>query len=292
MSRPLRRLVPVEDVERVDGDAAAIGELYRKARNSAIESARYAWECGRALATKKDSLPHGDWLPWLEVNKEALGFTDRSTASRLMKFAANGASTQHLNEATATKALREVWGNDGDAHHRTQFTGEQEWYTPAEYIEAARLTLGAIDTDPASSVAAQQTVHAERFFAAADDGLEQEWSGRVWLNPPYAWPLIEKFVDKLLAELASGRVTSAILLTNNFTDTAWFQRAESAAACVCFTLGRIQFIDPHGKRAAPTQGQAFFYFGPDASRFKQIFGQFGFLHQHDAQSGRISRSAA
>ena len=30
---------------------------------------------------------HGDWLPWLEANAEALGFSTDRTAQRLMKIA-------------------------------------------------------------------------------------------------------------------------------------------------------------------------------------------------------------
>src|SRR5512134_1699762 len=62
-------------------------------------------------------------------------------------------------------------------HHRTRFTGENEWYTPAPYVEAARACLGAIDLDPASSATAQATVRAARFFTRDDDGLKQEWRG-------------------------------------------------------------------------------------------------------------------
>jgi hypothetical protein len=36
-----------------------------------------------------------------------------------------------------------------------------------------------------------------------DDGLKQEWKGRVWLNPPYSRPLIECFV-KRMAEHGNG----------------------------------------------------------------------------------------
>src|SRR5512147_2818180 len=49
-------------------------------------------------------------------------------------------------------------------HHRTRFTGENEWYTPAEYVEAARACLGSIDLDPATAPIAQKTVRAASFF--------------------------------------------------------------------------------------------------------------------------------
>ena len=30
-----------------------------------------------------------------------------------------------------------------------------------------------------------------------DNGLVREWTGRVWLNPPYSRPLIERFVERM-----------------------------------------------------------------------------------------------
>lgn len=162
-------------------------------------------------------------------------------------------------------------------HHRTRFTGETEWYTPAQYVEAARACLGAIDLDPASSAVAQQTIRAARFFTRDDDGLKQEWHGRIWLNPPYSQPDITRFIDKLLMEVNAGRATEAILLTHNYTDTGWFHAAAGRCAVLCFTRGRIRFVGASGEIAAPTQGQAFFYFGPWLDRFRASFGSFGFI---------------
>jgi phage N-6-adenine-methyltransferase len=162
-------------------------------------------------------------------------------------------------------------------HHRTQFTGESEWYTPAEYVEAARACLGGIDLDPATSLFAQGTIRAARFFTRDDDGLRHDWQGRIWLNPPYAQPDIARFVDKLLAEVDAGRASQAILLTHNYTDTSWFHAAAARAAAICFTRGRIRFVSATGELAAPTQGQAFFYFGSAEWRFLETFGSFGFI---------------
>lgn len=163
------------------------------------------------------------------------------------------------------------------AHHRTQFTGEIEWYTPSIYIEATRACMGSIDVDPATSEKAQETVRATTAFTISDNGLTQEWPGRVWLNPPYMQPHIANFVEKLLAELTIGRTTQAIMLTHNYTDTAWFQSAAVMCQAICFTRGRVKFISSDGEIAAPTQGQAFFYFGDNVDRFREVFGEFGFI---------------
>jgi hypothetical protein len=132
----------------------------------------------------------------------------------------------------------------------TTGTGENEWFTPAEYVERVRKVLGEIDLDPASHDIAQRTVQAKRYFTKAEDGLKQEWDDRVFLNPPYAQPLIEQFIDKLLIEIDAGRITSAIVLTHNYTDTSWFQKLAARAAAICFTRGRIRFYKPDGELRA------------------------------------------
>ena len=114
--------------------------------------------------------------------------------------------------------------------------------------------MGGIDLDPASSIMAQETVKAERFFTYDDDGLAHDWHGRVWLNPPYAQPAIAHFIGKLIGELDAGRATEAILLTHNSTDTAWWHAAASACKAICFTRGRINFIHTTGDPAAPVRG--------------------------------------
>lgn len=163
-----------------------------------------------------------------------------------------------------------------------EFYGEhenenEELFTPAEYIEAARSVLGSIDLDPASCKKAQETVKAKRYFTKKENGLEQKWSGRVWLNPPYSQPNITKFTSKLVDEVRTGQITSAIVLTNNHTDTEWFHNAESVAELICFTKGRIKFVDPVKGEVMPTAGQAFFYYGHDIAKFKKVFKQFGFV---------------
>lgn len=53
----------------------------------------------------------------------------------------------------------------------TTGTGENEWYTPEEYLNAARSVLGPFELDPASSAQANRTVRAARFYSQQEDGL-------------------------------------------------------------------------------------------------------------------------
>jgi hypothetical protein len=99
-----------------DVDAVRIGGLCRKSRESMEDSMRYAIEAGHHLIAKKDSLAHGEWLPWLEANADTLGFDTRRTASRLMKLAneygsPNGTLASHLNDADIVQINRQIWGH-------------------------------------------------------------------------------------------------------------------------------------------------------------------------------------
>jgi hypothetical protein len=159
----------------------------------------------------------------------------------------------------------------------TMGTGENEWFTPSEYLVLVREVLGDIDLDPASSAAAQEIVRAHQFFDEQINGLKQEWHGRVFLNPPYGQPLIAKFITKLAEEWDLEHIACAITLTHNYTDTAWFQKKlVPAASAICFTSGRVKFYE--GDHVAqPTQGQAFCYLGDDPALFADVFSAIGFI---------------
>ena len=66
------------------------------------------------------------------------------------------------------------------------------------------------------------------------------------MGATYAQPLIAQFVSKLVEEKRANRVTAAVMLTHNYTDTAWFQEAATTATAICFTRGRIRFINDNG----------------------------------------------
>ncbi len=179
-------------------------------------------------------------------------------------------------KVTAAHVAEVVERRNGTAPHVAHNTGENEWYTPAEYVEAARAVMGGIDTDPASSDVANLTVRATTYYTAQDDGLAHSWIGRVWMNPPYSQPLIGLFCNALRWAIESGQVTEAISLTNNATETAWFSDLLANAAAVCFTRNRIKFIDKYGSASgAPLQGQAIVYSGANVDRFAREFSKLG-----------------
>ena len=171
---------------------------------------------------------------------------------------------------TGAEAVREV-----KRPHVANNTGDNEWYTPPEFIAAARTVMGGIDLDPASSEIANETVGAFRIFTAADDGLVQAWGGRVWMNPPYEKGLVDKFAEKLRDEVRAGRVKQAVVLVNNATDTRWFATLCEVASMLCFPTGRIRFLKPDGERGAPLQGQAVLYIGDQREPFAGVFARFG-----------------
>jgi phage N-6-adenine-methyltransferase len=161
--------------------------------------------------------------------------------------------------------------------HVANNSGNNEWYSPPEILDAARRVLGGFDLDPASSAIANERVKAGTFFSVENNALIQPWPVcRIWMNPPYSQPLIGQFAARFAAEVARG--STGIVLVNNATDTAWFQTLAAACSAICLPRGRIRFIDPEGKYgASPLQGQAILYAGSDTSAFLSEFRSVGLV---------------
>jgi hypothetical protein len=169
-----------------------------------------------------------------------------------------------LSASGVVSAKRE---STGDFHVSNK---ENDWYTPPEYIEASRAVLGDIDLDPATSDFAQQTVKAKQYYTKEDNSLDKPWHGKVWMNPPYSMPEIKQFAEKIVQEFQDGRVSEAIVLTNNSSDALL-----GTAGIACFPSSRVKFYNPDSEVMATRQGQTLFYFGDNRERFSEVFAQFG-----------------
>lgn len=298
--RALAEAKAVDEVKDFRDKAEAMRAYAKQAKNRQLETdaaeirIRAERRIGELMAAQRDSVgmaPAGRPKIGLEENPISKPITlaeagiDKNLADRARKLAAipetefDGIVTdwrdriEHENERVTVNLLAA-----GDKHVRGTFgTGENEWYTPDKHLELARSVLGGFDLDPASSPIANERVKASTIFTEADNGLDKPWAGNVWLNPPYAQPAIAHFADKMVTEWERGEVTGAIVLTHNYTDTAWFQKLARSATAICFTRGRVRFVSPSGELAAPTQGQAFFYFGHDVGLFAKSFADTGFV---------------
>lgn len=119
----------------------------------------------------------------------------------------------------------------GIGGHHSNRAGTVEWLTPPSIITA----LGPFDLDPCAP-AVQPWPTAARVFTARDNGLRQRWEGRVWLNPPYANGVIEKW----LARLAEHDRGTALIFARTET-AAFFEHVWHRASALLFMEGRINF---------------------------------------------------
>jgi len=184
-----------------------------------------------------------------------------------------------LPEEQRTEVLQRVEAGEtvkAALPHVAHNSGQNEWYTPGPWVEAARAAMGGIDCDPASSAIANERVRATAIWTAEDDGRERVWGERVWMNPPYAQPLVADFCEALAVRFERGEVTQACVLVNNGTETAWFHRLLSVASAVCFPRTRVRFLAPSGEPSgSPLQGQACVYLGSNRAAFTKHFSAFG-----------------
>lgn len=81
--------------------ATRANQLHEMALDAGKQTLEYAFECGRVLAEVKDSLGHGEWVPWVKENFRG----STRTAQRYLRLAANATTVSHLEAETLSEAL-------------------------------------------------------------------------------------------------------------------------------------------------------------------------------------------
>ncbi|BDA71722.1 hypothetical protein CAL7716_058880 [Calothrix sp. PCC 7716] len=173
----------------------------------------------------------------------------------------NFASTYRVRESGSKYSTSNKQGQDGAN-------------TPYHIAELVIQVLGAIDLDPCADDA--KHIPARQHYTAADNGLQKEWNGRLFVNPPQECSGL--WIEKLIEEIQSNRVTEAIALVAAATDTDWLSELLVTQA-VCFWRGKIQFLDDDYLLTAPVQQPyVLVYWGNNQGRFREVFKDYGTVH--------------
>lgn len=148
-------------------------------------------------------------------------------------------------------------------------TGNQEWYTGVEVGAGVGRFWGYADLDPCAPEGGPPNVPVRRYFTAHDNGLLLPWAPRTFTNPPYP---PDEWVDKGLAEVATGNVRELILLVTCSPDTGWWDRLGDYP--FWSPNHRLSFSSPDNPgKSNPNFASALFYIGPDVAGFRAAFGK-------------------
>jgi predicted nucleic acid-binding Zn ribbon protein len=151
-----------------------------------------------------------------------------------------------------------------------QDSGDTEHYTPVPIVEAARLVMGGIDLDPASSAIANETVRATEYYTKEMNGLKRRWYGRVWMNHPYSSADNKKWPWRLWDDYSHHHIEQACMICFASTSENWFRIFYNYP--ICFISKRVQHIKDGVKVGkSPTKGSCVVYFGPNVERFYKYF---------------------
>lgn len=100
--------------------------------------------------------------------------------------------------------------------HLTTIGKTDTWITP-KYITDA---IGKFDLDPCAHID-MPWQHATNQFTINDNGLSQNWNGRVWLNPPFNRKYIDSWFAKMVNHGNGILLTGAAFETKRFEKFVW-----------------------------------------------------------------------
>lgn len=161
---------------------------------------------------------------------------------------------------------------------------KSKYGTPPEISEAVRLLMGEIDLDPATSHTFNDfSVKAVKIYTEDDNGLEYDWHGRVYLNPPggKAKPRASAWWQHLVEQYVLGNTTQACYMSFALDSFQWSQKGAGISVLEYPTIAfakRIAFYDDHLDEAkSPNRPCAIHWLPPtelEAAEVRSKFSEF------------------
>ena len=152
----------------------------------------------------------------------------------------------------------------------TNTANHDEWLTPPSLIKS----LGWFNLDPcAPTPETRPWPTAENHFCIDDDGLNQDWHGRVWCNPPYGRETFD-WLNKLAKHGNGIALIFARTETKGFHSEVW-----NKADAVFFFKGRLKFhrIDGIAARDAANAPSCLVIYGKHNIKQVEVSGLNGRL---------------
>jgi len=122
------------------------------------------------------------------------------------------------------------------------FTSQTDnWETPQVFFEKLNDEFH-FDLDVCASLA---NAKCKKFYTKEQDGLNQEWTGVCWMNPPYGKEIAKWIIKAYESSLGGATV---VCLIPSRTDTAWWHDYVMKGT-IRFIRGRLKF--GNSKNSAP-----------------------------------------
>lgn len=116
------------------------------------------------------------------------------------------------------------------------------WATPQDFYNSLNAKF-KFQTDVC---AIAENAKCDNYYSPEQNGLEQDWKGTCWMNPPYGRE-ISRWMEKAYVSAKDNGATVVCLVPAR-VDTKWWHNF-SAKGEVSFLKGRLKFGD--SKNSAP-----------------------------------------
>lgn len=128
------------------------------------------------------------------------------------------------------------------------------WSTPQDKFDELHAEFGF--TLDACAISAN--TKCDHYFTPEQDGLQQDWSGVVFCNPPYSE--VDQWIAKAYEASKAGALV--VCIVNASVDTTWWHAYVQPYAEVRFPKGRWKFERPGGKGQSAPRPTAIVIFRP------------------------------